>query len=355
MSTNKRTTNDMLTNLYIKPVKDKGINAPRYPQFEVGYLQQADLLFLPSDDEYKYALVVVDAGSHLVDAQPIKNKSSEGIIKAFDKIYARKIVSLPKVISFDSGSEFKGSVQKYFEDKDIHIKTALPGRHRQQAIVERKNRDIGRLIFKRMTAEELLTGEPALAWADDLPRVIKEINSKVKVKKMPKFDPTDLDYKCSGDACDVLIQGTKVRAVLDMPRDVATGKRLSGPFRESDIRFAIKPRIVMKTLVAPQTVPMYALDDGKGGVDNSVLYTKNQLQVIPENEQLPDESLILGNKTKGKKKFIIDKILSKKKIKGLVHYEVKWKGVKDTTFEPRKTLLEDVPELVSAFEFTIRS
>jgi len=60
MSTNSRTTDDMLRNLYIKPVKDKGINKPHYPEFEDHYMHQADLLFLPHDDDFKYALVVVD-------------------------------------------------------------------------------------------------------------------------------------------------------------------------------------------------------------------------------------------------------------------------------------------------------
>ena len=32
------------------------------------------------------------------------------------------------------------------------------------------------------------------------------------------------------------------------------------------------------------------------------------------------------------------------------HYEVKWKNYTETTIEPRKDLLEDVPKLLNAFE-----
>jgi len=52
----------MLRNLNIKPVKDKGINKPHYPEFEEHYIHQADLLFLPHDNDFKYTLVVVDLG-----------------------------------------------------------------------------------------------------------------------------------------------------------------------------------------------------------------------------------------------------------------------------------------------------
>ena len=73
---------------------------------------------------------------------------------------------------------------------------------------------------------------------------------------------------------NLIEQGTKVRAMLDAPRDVIQGKRLPGGFREGDVRWGLRERTVMKTLIAPGTVPMYLLDDGKGGIDYRVMYIK---------------------------------------------------------------------------------
>ena len=35
---------------------------------------QADTLYLPNDNQYKYALVVVDVGTRMIDAEPLKNR-----------------------------------------------------------------------------------------------------------------------------------------------------------------------------------------------------------------------------------------------------------------------------------------
>lgn len=56
------------------------------------------------------------------------------------------ILKMLHVIEVDSGSEFKGEVKKYFEDTDVRIKVAKPGRHRQISLVERRNQIIGKLF-----------------------------------------------------------------------------------------------------------------------------------------------------------------------------------------------------------------
>ena len=52
-------------------------------------------------------------------------------------------------------------------------------------------------------------------------------------------------------------------------------------------------------------------------------------------------------------KFIVERIIDKKKIKGRVYYKVKWRGKKitDATFEPRIKLLQDgLNEYVKQYE-----
>jgi hypothetical protein len=356
--TNKKTTNDLVHNLYIKPTKDKGSNAPKYPDFQDNYFHQADLLFLPEDNGYNYALVVVDVGSRLVDAKPIKNKTPDTVLKALKLIYKGKYLKpVTNLFGVDSGSEFKGAVTNYIEDElGAHMKVGKPDRHRQQSIVERKNRDIGKLLFKRMVAEELQTNVVSKAWVDYLPTVIDQINKNTKKNRKRTLNKklTVDDYQCDGDACILIDQGTKVRVALDTPINVYDNSKLKGRFRETDIRFSIKPRTVMKTLVAPGNPPMYLLDKPNGDVDYSVAYTKNQLQIIPEKEEVPKEALIQGVKEKGVQKYYVEKLLERKKINNKIMFKIKWKGFKSPTWEPRALLIKDIKDLVLDFERSLK-
>lgn len=353
--TNKKTTLNMIDNLYIKPTRDKGVNMPRYPDFKDNYYHQADLLFLPEDNGYKYALVVVDVGSRLIDARPLKTKESDEVLEAFKKIYSGQILKPPtNVISVDSGHEFLSGVKNYFEKElKVQIKKAKPGRHRQQSIVERKNKDIGKLLFKRMTAEEIITKEVNKSWVQYLPKVIEIINENTRKTRKRTIDKkVEHKFICDGDACNIIDQGTQVRAMLDAPVNAYDGKKLYGKFRETDIRFAIKPRTVMQTLIAPGTPPLYLLDDGKGGTDYSVAYTKNQLQIIPSDEKPPDSTQILGQKKRGEAhKWVAEKLIKRFKEKNnKIYFTVKWAGFDQTTNEPRTVLLKDVPDMVKEFE-----
>ena len=354
-STNQKVTDDMVSNLYIKPTKDKGKNKPHYPNFDENYFHMADLIFLPDDDGYRYGLTVVDVGSRLMDVRPLKSKTGNEIIKAFKSIYKGKFLKPPtNVIAVDSGSEFKGDVGQYLKkDLGVHVKTALVARHRQQGVVEIKHKELAKYLFRRMSGEELITGEINRSWVDYLPEVVQMINDRTRknFKKKKDVDIRNADVLCEGDACDPIEQGTFVRAILDAPRDVADNKRLAGTFRESDIRFDPKTRTVMKTLMAPNTPIMYLLDDGKGDTDYQVAYTKNQLQIIPPNEKKPDpKKYIRGNKQQGVTRFVVEELLERKKEKNKIYFLVKWTGDDTPTWEPRSNLILDVPDMVKDFE-----
>jgi len=88
--------NELLRNLYLVPKKDKGPNMPHFDNSIPDYTHQADLLFLPTDDGYHYALVVVDAATRKTDSEPLKNKTAADVLDAFKKIYARGILKFPK-------------------------------------------------------------------------------------------------------------------------------------------------------------------------------------------------------------------------------------------------------------------
>lgn len=289
-SLKKGKNDNKLNALYENPKPEKGHNMPKLQIFEPNYLHMADILFMPMDKGFKYILVVVDTHSKKVDAEPLKNKDSGAVTRAFQKIYARDVLDFPDVIQMDSGGEFKGLTKKYFEDNGVRVKYAIPERHRQQSLVERKNRTIGSVMLKRQTAEELLTKKQSRKWVDDLPDLIKAMNEDAK----PITKPISENPIFTKDNKIIIPIGTKVRAKLDYPIDTATGKKLHGNFRASDIKFNPKERRVENVIIKPGYPPLYLLDGKEGRQHNveMVARTKQQLQVIPENEKPIDPKLI---------------------------------------------------------------
>jgi hypothetical protein len=124
---------------------------------------------MPDDKGYKYCLCVVDVATGLMDAEPLKEKTSDAVLFALKKIYNRDILDLPSKLITDSGGEFQGKVSSYMKKEKVNTRTAQPGRHRQVAMVERKNQILGKVTFMKMHARELLTGKLITNWTKDLP------------------------------------------------------------------------------------------------------------------------------------------------------------------------------------------
>ena len=343
---NKRNKEKLLDQLYAIPKKDKGLNMTHFQTYNEGIIQQADILFLPDDEGYKYALVVVDLYDRKTDAEPLKSKSAEAVLEGFKQIYSRNILKLPKLLEVDPGTEFQGVVKSYFNKKDISLKVGLPDRHRQQAIVEQKNLVIGRAIHKRQTAQELLTGVESTEWIDDLPKIIAAINRRAK----PVHEKNNFDTPvCKDDSCYLFNIGDKVRVALDAPKTVTEKhEKLHGKFRASDIRWDSTPRTIENIILNPGMPPLYKVS----GITKAV-YTKNQLQLILPNEQLPNTNIIRKNQNI----FKVEKILERKKVGNKIFYKVKWVGYpeSESTWEPRANLLQDVPRVIERFENELKS
>lgn len=336
-----------LYNLYRRPKKETKNEMGNFNQvYAADAVHQADLLFLPEDDGYKYALVVTDIATRVSDAEPLKSKNSSEVAKALQKIYARKVLKMPDVLAVDSGKEFGGDVRSYLQRNKAGLKIGKPGRHRQQAVVERTNQYFAKALFMRMQAQELLTGETSKEWVQDLPHFVKYVN------QYRKREPPKVSYqpKCSGDDCDVLEIGTKVRIKLDNPLDFVTDKKLHGKIRVTDIKWDPHPRTIKNLMLLPGQPPMYMLNDEKNPdrMDSSATYTKKQLQVVSEDEEAPDPIVIRGKPTT----YVVQKIVGRKKEKNRIYLKVRWKGFPpdQDTWQLRSELIKSVPQLVKDFE-----
>jgi hypothetical protein len=221
---------------------------------------------------YKYCLVVVDNHNKKCDAVPLKERTSEAILKGFKELYSHGILKKPKLqLEVDPGKEFNElEHDDYF--KGVHIRRGLTNRHRQQSLVEFKNQIIGKLIHQLQAIDELETGKINTSWVEELPLIIKEINEiYVKPVNTQLYDGVFISNKNKV----ILPEGTRVRRQLDYPIDAATNKRIYSKFRASDIRWSKEIYKIKEILLKPGFPPMYLLDN-----NDNVPRTKQQLQIL---------------------------------------------------------------------------
>ena len=262
---------------------------PRIPADHVhvpvaGAVQQADLLQLPDDAGHVYALVAVDLATRACDAEPIKGKSAASVLAGFKAIYARGVLGPPLRLEVDDGKEFKGVVKKFFESKHTMIRVGRPGRHRQQSMVENLNRILGVAIFKRQTAQELITGEPSREWVSDLPLFVAAINKKL-IRTPPAPIPANAEMT---DGDDILPEGTLVRVRLDRPVN-AQDKKLHGGFRAHDIKWEIAPRKISQILFSPGEPIRYLVE----GIPMTS-FTRAELQPVDATDVPPPATVLRG-------------------------------------------------------------
>ena len=127
------------------------------------------------------------------------------------------------------------------------------------------------------------------------------------------------------------------------------GKKLHGRFHTGDIRWHPEVQTIKKLTLSPGQPPIYLLNGSheRLGVSQCA-YTQKQLQLVPNNEKAPPDSVIRGDT----KYYIPEKILKQWIKKDTLEYLIKWKHYPEdrTTWESAKKIKEDAPELVTAFK-----
>ena len=321
--------------LYKTPIKIKGKNIAHFQVEAPNIIHQCDLLMLPNDDGYRYALVLVDIYNGKTFALPSKNKKPEEILKLIKQMYLKnKILRLPETLQCDNGGEFKGVFKKYFDDNNVRIRYGKVGRHKNQAFAESRNKTIGKLLFQYMTAVESITGQPSLDWVDILPVIIKELNKHVKKIKVYNYND-NIPYQTKADL-EVLDNGQKVRLKLDAPKEYINDNKLHGTFRAGDIRWTPEIHTITNTIMLPNQPILYF-------VDNMMFpaYGRNELQVIEQDDDEPDgDKLIIKNKKD--RTYIVKNIIGKKKINNKLYYNVLWKGFVKPSWTLKSELNKDI-------------
>lgn len=137
-----------------RPVRRK---FPRlhYNVTNIDDLWEADLIDLRNlktyNGGYSYLLVVIDVLSKFGWVEPLRDKTSSCVIKAFRNIFSRNKNRLPVYLQTDKGKEFIASdVQKFLKEKNIRFRVAR-NPDIKAAIVERFNRTLKERMWRYFT------------------------------------------------------------------------------------------------------------------------------------------------------------------------------------------------------------
>jgi transposase InsO family protein len=258
--------------------KDKG----KFKILKPFAVVQADLIYMPDDKGYRYILTVVDVGSRHVDAVPLKGRESEDVIEGFETIFKRKYIPKEKVATIytDPGAEFKNeNFVDYMDDHDIVVRHSMTNRHQQMGVVEYYNHLLTKSLGTKMTAETLETKNRSTSWVKDVPKLIKKLNEKSFTVEKPDVASFFTDPPLP-DKRESLQVGSVVRVRLQQPKDVLTGKRLHGTFRNSDVRWEQDLTEITSVLMLPaQKNVRYMVKKY-----NNVSFIKKELMEVTEEE-----------------------------------------------------------------------
>ena len=289
--------------IYLAP--PEYIPRPHWTVNKPNQVHQADLLFLPHDTiwgkVYKYALVVIDVASRYKDAEALRTKDSGEISKCFTRVYSRRL-TWPGVLMVDPGREFMGNVSTLMEKHGVKIQRGQAGNHRSQAFVERANKTLSERLFSHQYAQEMTGGDGgdgrSREWVKRLPQVLKAMNSeptrligkkpsgaiqldKVLVKKVEYKRPVGLDEVR-------LPPGVLVR-YLYAPGEGEGGERR----RATDPIWSLGIYYLSRSVVTlDQPVLYYLSDDGGGKNAPKRGFVREELQVVPDDTELPPKGVL---------------------------------------------------------------
>ena len=197
------------------------------------------------------------------------------------KVYiTHNILEFPYVLQFDNGSEFKGDLKKYLDEQGVSVRYTKTNRHRQNAVVEARNKVLGALILKFQAMKELETKKKTTEWHKYIDDFVEFINKK-SITPNPIDMPLDIlgnTKKKSGDI-EILSLNQNVRKILDYPVNAHDNKKTDSKFRVGDIRWSKDIYLIKHINLNPNMPPMYMVNklNHEDKIDNTVAYTINQL------------------------------------------------------------------------------
>ena len=140
------------------------------------------MLYMPHNlfegNTYKYVLTGIDVASRYEIIRPLRTKKSSEVAFVLEVIYKKGgVFKYPKAFQSDNGSEFKNKVTKLLEKHNVDIRRATTKyKHTHTAFMEAFNKELAKLFFKQMNAQELQEPKKvSKIWVKNLNKIVNKI------------------------------------------------------------------------------------------------------------------------------------------------------------------------------------
>ena len=165
---------------------------------------QFDLLYMPHNlfkgNTNKYILTGIYVASKYKVTRSLQTKKSSEVAFVLKAIYKKGgVFKYPKAFQIDNGSEFKNEVKRLLEKHNVDIQRATTKyKKTHTAFVEGLNKELEKLLFKLMDAQEL-HDHVSTIWVKYLDKTMNKMNNTgssmigMKPKDAIKLDVVPLD------------------------------------------------------------------------------------------------------------------------------------------------------------------
>lgn len=270
---------------------------------------QADLIDMATiseeNDGVKYILIVIDAFSRFLRVRPLKTKAAKDVLEAFKSIFD-ELDEPPAQVLTDRGKEFFNSLVGNFL-KSQHVKHIAPSDDTFKcAIVERAIRTFKGVLYK------VLTSTFKLRYIDVLPEIVEMINSRKhrSINMAPK-DVNENNIYTVWKFMHDRREGSNIKTYKNLlnPGDFLRISKNKNAFEKGFLpNYTDEIFKVLERIDHPH--PVYRVEDEDGEKLESFLYHDEVIKVKKNENTL----------------YRINKILKKRKRKGIQELLVEWKG-----------------------------
>ena len=235
---------------------------------------------------YKYILTGIDVGSRYKVARPFKTKKSSEVAFMLEAVYKKGgVFKYLKTFQCDNGPEFKNEVKKLLEKHNVDIRRAITKhKHTHTAFVETFNKELTKLLFKPMDAQELQDpGKVSAIWVKNLNKIMNKMNNTVssmigmKPKDAVKLGNVPLDKTYPEET--VLPEDGLYRYLYQPGEQYGDQKR-----RATDLIWSKNTCRLDRIVQDPGNCVLYYLQDGPDRA-----FVREELMHVSENTQVPPD------------------------------------------------------------------
>jgi len=112
-------------------------------------MASADLFFMPAQQKFVGALLMVDAFSGYLVTEPLRDKSAKAVGAAFARMFAAG--HIPQTLRIDAGTEFQGECLQLLLQHRVQLRISVSS-HTNTAHAERSNLTMKRLLTRARVA-----------------------------------------------------------------------------------------------------------------------------------------------------------------------------------------------------------